>query len=336
MEKLGPNFRFEIKLLEDKISRLVNELKRKEFDRDLFRDRFISKGFKIKNLKPRIKKGISFLSVDSSIVKKELRHHALWGSHSVVLYSKFDGKEHSDPLAHGNIWYRDLMYNSYPDLGIFSPYRQIENRMNSIRISNEYSSLLDSWKRLDSRSLKIDYFLIDGSLQTTLKRLRDEVKFSGFREHEKALKLHGDLMKLGTVIGMVEDSHSVDLAKKVDLGVTNVALLDLILEENEYITEKKDGVNICYLKLPSKTLNYTPSRKSDPLVVRWEFSHDKFEKDLENLAALWLLEDDIWHPQIYPLRITDYLTRRLKIAGILDRLIKESGLDLKYREMREG
>ncbi len=336
MEKLGPDFRFEIKPLEDKISGIANELKEKEFDRELFRDRFISEGFRIKELKPKIKEGISFLSVDSSIVKKELRNHALWGSHSVVLYSKFDGKEHPDPLAHGNIRYKDMMYDSRPDLGVFSPYSQIENRANSIRVSNEYSSLLNSWKNLNSSALKIDYFLIDGSLRTTLKRLRDEVKFSEFKEHGKALRLHEELMGVGKVIGMVEDSHSMDLAKKVDLGVTNIVLLAMILEENEYTTEKKDGINVCHLKLPSKALNYTPSRKSEPLVVRWEFSYDKFEKDLENLAALWLLEDDIWHPQIYPLRITDYLTRKLKIGGILDRLIEESELDPKYREMREG
>jgi hypothetical protein len=336
MERLSPDFRFEIKPLEDKISGIAAELKEKEFDRDLFRDRFVSEGFSIRELKPKISRETAFLAVDSSIVKKELRHHALWGSHSVVLYSRFDGKRHPDPLVHGDIWYGDLMYDSNPDLGVFSPYRQIENRANSIRVCNEYSSLLDSWKKLDSKKIRVDYFLIDGSLQTTLKRLKDEEKFSAFEEHRKAMQSHKKLMDRGKVVGMVEDSHSVDLAKRVDLGITNIALMDLILEENEYTLEKKDGINVCHIKLPSKALNYTPSRKGEPLVVRWEFSYDEFEGDLENLVAMWLLEDDIWHPQIYPLRITDYLTRRVNIGGILDRLIDESGLSPRYREMREG
>jgi hypothetical protein len=336
MEELSPDFRFGIKPLEDKILGIIGELEKKEFDRDIFRERILSEGFKIRKLKTGAGKETSLLSVDSSLVKKELRHYALWGLHSVVLYSRFDGREHPDPLAHGSVWYKDLMYNSCPDIGVFSPYRQIENRANSIRVFNEYSLLLDSWRELDSRSVGVDYLLIDGSLQTTLKRLRDEVRVSGFREHEKALSLHEDLMKAGKVVGMVEDSHSVDIARTVGLDVTNMALLDLILAENEYIVEKKEGVNVCHIKLPSKALDYTHLRKSDPLVVRWEFSYDDFKEDLENLAAMWLLEADIWHPQIYPLRVTDYLTRRLKIGGVLDRIIEENELDRRYREMREG
>ncbi len=336
MEKLGPEFRFEVRVLEDKLSGIADELRVGEFDRELFRDRFISEGFEVKELRAKIRKGISFLSVDSSMVKKELRHYALWCSHSVVLYSKFEGGKHPDPLAHGSIWYCDLMYDSYPDLGVFTPYREIENRANSIRVFNECSSLLYSLEGLKPDSLDVDCLLVDGSLQTTLKRLRGEVRFSRFREHENALRLQGELLGAGRVVGMVEDSHSVDMSRRMGLEVTNVVFLGLILEENEYVTEKKDGVNVCYIKLPSKTLNYTLSRRGDPLVVRWEFSYDDFEDDLNRLAALWLLEDDIYHPQIYPLRITDYLTRRLKIGGILDNLIAENELDPQHREMREG
>lgn len=334
MERLSPDFRFDMNLLEDKLKKIAGELERKEFDRDLFRDRFLSEGFRIKKLKPAARKGASLLSVDSSIVKKELRNHAIWGSHSVVLYSEFDAESHPDPLAQGSIRYSNLMYDSYVDLGVFSPYRHVESRMNSIRVAKEYSSLLASWKGMDSK--RVDFFLIDGSLYTSLRRLRDETRFSRFPEHRRALDLHNKLVDTGKTVGLVEDSHSSDLAKKVGLSVTNTALFDLILDENEYVVTKKDGVNICHIKLPSKTLNYTHSRTSSPLIVRWEFSYDGFVKDLANLAGLWMLEDDIWHPQVYPMRITDYLTRRLKIGGILDSLITENELDPLYRDLREA
>jgi hypothetical protein len=190
-----------------------------------------------------------------------------------------------------------------------------------------------SYKRA---SLDVDYVLVDGSLQTTVRRLKDEVKMSKFPEHAKALNLHNELLAAGKVVGLVEDSHSCDLSKAVGLDVTNAALMDVILSDNEYVVFKKDGINVCHLKLPSKPLNYTHERRSSPIVVRWEFSYDDFEGDLRNLAALWLREDDIFHTQIYPMRVTDYLTRRLKVGGMLDSLIAESGLEPLYRDMREA
>ncbi|MBN2014953.1 MAG: DNA double-strand break repair nuclease NurA [Candidatus Altiarchaeota archaeon] len=333
MERLSPDFRFDVNLLENKLKKIADELGKKEFDRDLFRDRFTSEGFRIGKLKPSAK-NTSFLSVDSSVVKKELRHNAIWGSHSVVLYSEFDGKKHPDPLAQGIVHYTDIMYDSHIDVGVFSPYGQIDSRMNSIRVAEEYSSLLASLRSMGPR--KVDLLLIDGSLYTTLRRLRDEARLSRFPEHKKALELHDELMGAGKVVGLVEDSHSSDLSKRVGLEVTNTTFFESILEENEYVATKKAGVNVCHIKLPSKALSYTHSRISDPLVVRWEFSYDDFMEDLSNLVGLWLLEDDIWHPQIYPMRITDYLTRRLKIGSVLDSLIAENELDPKYRDLREA
>ncbi len=334
MEILSPDFRFDASFLEDKFKNIAGELTKKEFDRELLRKRFIAEDVRVQKLKPETPKNISFLSVDSAIVKKELRYHAIWGSHPVVLYSEFDGSRHPDPLAQGEIGYVNLMYNSFPDIGVFLPYRHIDSRMNSLRIMGEYASLMDSYRCMDSGS--VDYFLVDGSLQTNLARLKNEAKISGFPEHKAALRLHKELMGMGKVIGLVEDSHSSDLARRMGFEVPNIVLLDMVLDDCEYVSEKKDGVNICHLKLPSKPLNYIHSRKSNPLVVRWEFSYDDFRQDLAVIAGLWLMEDDILHTQIYPMRLTDYLTRRLKIGGVLDALIAENDVDPLYRNMREG
>jgi hypothetical protein len=334
MERLTADFRFDAAPIEEKLKRIAGELAKKDYDAEAFREKVISAGFTIKRLSPILKKKSSFLAVDSSIVKKELRQHALWATHCVVLYSEFDGKAHQDPLAQGLVSYGNLMYDSYLDLGVFSPYRHIESRANSLRVANEYASLILSYKR--SGLSNVDYFLVDGSLQTTVRRLKDEVRMSKFPEHSKALNLHNELLSVGKVIGLVEDSHSCDLSKKIGLEVTNSTLMDIILADNEYVAFKKDDINVCHLKLPAKALNYTHSRKSSHIVVRWEFSYDDYEADLGNLAALWAKEDDIFHTQIYPMRVTDYLTRRLKVGGMLDSLIEESGLEPLYRDMREA
>ena len=334
MEKLTADFRFDSAPIEEKLKKIAGDLKKKDFDADAFRKKVVSAGFAVRKLSPVLRKKSTFLAVDSSIVKKSLRQHAIWASHCVVLYSEFDGRGHQDPLAQGMVPYGNLMYDSYLDLGAFSPYRHIESRANSLRVANEYSSLILSYKRAGLSD--VDYFLVDGSLQTTVRRLKDEVKMSKFPEHAKALNLHNELLALGKVIGLVEDSHSCDLSKKVGLDVTNATLMDIILSENEYVAFKKDGINVCHLKLPVKALNYTHERRSSPMVVRWEFSYDDYEADLGNLAALWLQEDDIFHTQIYPMRVTDYLTRRLKVGGMLDSLIEESGLEPLYRDMREA
>lgn len=336
MEKLTPDFRFDAIALENKLKKIVGELSQREFDRDLFREKLFSAGFEVKCLKPKIKGRSSFLSVDSSTVKKELRYHALWGIHVVSVYSEFDGFRYPDPLAQGEVYYTNMMYDSQMDVSFFWPYRQVDSRADSLRVAKEYEAAMKSLRNLSDMGLKPDYLIVDGSLQTTARKLREESSRSSFREHKIAIEMQQRLLESGHVVGMVEDSHSCDLSKKLGLEATNTAVLGLLLNENEYLSYKKDGVFVCHLKLPKKTLAYTHSRLSDPIVVRWEFSYPDFEADLANLAAIWLQEDDVWHPQIYPLRIADYLTRRVKVGGILDSLVAEKDLELKYRELREG
>lgn len=334
MKKLTSDFVFDSSLLNKKILELGKEFDERNIDSSNLRDRVLS-NFQINRLIPKISKtDMKFLSVDSSTVKKELRHCVIWGIHYVTLYARFDGNFHKDPILGGNdIIYTDLMYDSSIDIENIRPYGGIELRSNLMRISSEYNSVLNSYKDLKSNGVNPDYILIDGSLYTTLKALKRTERYP---EHNSALEVNEKLLKTGKVIGMVEDSHSTDIARKLKMDMTNLMLFEIALEPNEYVVETKENINICYIKLPVKKLSYLPSRRSNPIVVRWEFPYPDFEDDLRNIIALWCMEDDLLHPQLYPLRITDYLTRKIKIGGIIDEVIRNNGLDLKYREMREG
>lgn len=337
MKKLTSNFIFDSSLLNKKILEIAKEFERNDIDRKNLHEK-IASNFQINRIIPRIsKKEIKFISVDSSTVQKELRHCVLWGIHCVVLYARFDGNFHKDPMLGGDgILYRNLMYDSSINIENIKPYRGTESRSNSMRISTEYNSVLDSYKNLKSNGLDPDYILIDGSFYTTLKSLKRLASVEKYSEHNSALEASEKLLNPGKIVAMVEDSHSTDIARRLNLNMTNLMLFEIALEPNEYVVETKDGVNICYVKLPAKKLNYLPSRRSSPIVVRWEFTYPDFEDDLSNLIALWCMEDDLLHPQLYPLRIADYLTRRIKVAGILDQIIKDNGLDLRYRYMREA
>jgi len=349
MKRVTPDFDFDSKVLEDKFLKLKETLDVKANPAEL-RDK-ISSDFSIRKIEPKLSKSETrILSVDSSIVSRELKFAALWAIHSVSLFCVFDNSMHEDPLVGGKeIWYRDMSYNSDLDLGRFERQDEIENNYNYIRIEQEYKSLLNSFQELNSNGIEAEYLLLDGSIYTVLKRIKDN----------ELMKLYDKLKDSGKLIGMVEDSASVSIAIRLGTNLTNIGLFDLILEENEFVVhekfcperaeftqtnlpqggrfaDEKNGINVCYIKLPSKELSYTPSRKSEPLTVRWEFSYPEFLQDLENLVAIWCKEDDLLHPQIYPLRIADYLTRRVKVGGILDRFIRENGLELKHRERREG
>lgn len=325
MENLGPRFRFDYDALEKKIGEISKELKGRNFDRDGLREKIL-RDYEIEKLKAsRSKNEVRFLAVDSSTAKIELRYDALWGVHVVVLSAVFDSREHRDPIADGRIFYRDLMYDSHIDLGIFKPYSRIDDRLEFIRIQKEFSLI-------NSCDIEADIFLIDGSLYTIMRKFNLR-EMRGIKEYDDSLRAYNSLLRKRTV-GMVEDSHSTDFSRRFGIELTNLSLFDLILEENEYVVENRDGIWICYIKLPSKKLSYKLKR-SRPLTVRWEFSYPEFRRDLENLVYIWSLEDDILHPQIYPLRIADYLTRRIRISGILERLVRENDLELRYRERRE-
>lgn len=325
MKPLLPKFEFNTKILDDKFFKLTEKFIEHNPNRDVLRDKVLD-SFSIKKLSPELPDSLSLLAVDSSLVKKELMFHVFWGINTIALKATFDGKNHDDPLANGKIRYSDLMYELDLDLGELIPYSDVDKRLDSIRILKECKFLL-------AFNNEIDYLLFDGSLYTTLQSLR---KKTGYEKYNSALQVHEELLKTGKVIGMVEDSHSTDIAGKLGLNGTNTALFEIILEENEYIISEQEGIHVCYIKLPVKNLNYTLSKKSKPLTVRWEFSHPEFLQDLKKLVGIWYLEDDLLHPQIYPLRLADYLTRRIKIGGILDELIRKNDLAPRYREMREG
>ncbi len=323
MKPLLPKFEFNTKILDEKFSKLTEKFIEHNPNRAMLRDKVLD-SFSIEKVDPKVPDSLDFLAVDSSLVKKEVMFHAFWGINTVALKATFDGKNHDDPLANGKIRYSELMYELDLDIGELIPYSDVDKRLNSIRVLKECKFLLEF-------NNKIDYLLFDGSLCTTLQNLK---KNTEYEEYNSALQAHEELLKTGKVIGMVEDSHSTDIAEKLGLNGTNIALFDIILEENEYIVSEHNNIYVCYIKLPVKSLSYTVSKKSKPLTVRWEFSHPGFLQDMRKLVGIWCLEDDLLHPQIYPLRITDYLTRRIKIGGILDELIRKNDLAPRYREMR--
>ncbi len=339
MKKLSSNFIFDSGL-DKKILELSKEFEeRKTDDPKNLRDKVLS-NFKIDRLAPntnKTKNGIKILSVDSSTAQNEMRYSALWGIHCVTLYARFDGSLYKDPMLGGdNIIYTDIMYDSFVDVKNIKPYRRIASRSNSMRILTEYNSVINSYYDIKSNGISPDYILIDGSLYTTVKALERNSLIENYPGYNSALEAGERLLKTGKVIGMIEDSHSTDISRKLGMDMTNLMLFEIALGQNEYIVDAKEGVNICYIKLPEKKLGYLPSHKSKPVVVRWEFSYPNFKEDLEGLAALWCMEADLLHPQLYPLRIADYLTRRIKVGGILEKFIRDKGLDLKYREMREA
>jgi len=323
MKELTPDFDFDTEVLEDRFLKLKESL-HTDVDSAELRDE-VSAQFTIKKLNPKAREGETrILAVDSSIVRREMRFAALWAIHTVSLFGIFDNSMHEDPLVGGKkILYRDLQYNSNLDIGKFESHDRLEENSNIIRITYEYKSLLDSYRELNSGA---DYLLLDGSIQTVLKRIKD---------NETLMNLYSELKSSGKLVGMVEDSASVGIARELGTKLTDIGVFDLALEENEFIVQEQDGVNVCYIKLPSKSLSYTPSRKSEPLVVKWEFAYPDFVPDLENLAAIWAREDDLLHPQLYPIRIADYLTRRIKAGGILDTFAKENEMEPRHRDMRE-
>ena len=303
------------------------------------RSRILSSGRRIENLETESSltkpKGAGFLSGDSSSAVRELRYHALWGVHSACVYAVYDGVEHEDVLVgHGKVRYRDMLYSSELKVGSIVPYSEVDLRANSIRVLREVSHMLRCLEELSSEGRRVDYVLLDGSMQTNLRNLAG--KGGGFKEDSEALAALRKLMSHGNLVGLVEDSHATDLSRELGFDYTNMLLFEVALSPGEYVTDERDGVFICYIKLPSKAVDYLPSRTASPLTVRWEFNKKDFRDDLNLLSGIWLSEDDLLHPQLYPIRVTDYLTRKLKVGGILDSFAQEKGLDLKYRDMREG
>ena len=176
MKELTPDFDFDAEVLEDRFLKLKESL---HIDVDSVKLRNeISSQFSINKLSPRAREGESrILSVDSSIVCREMKFAALWAIHAVSLFGVFDNSMHEDPLVGGRkILYRNLQYNSNLDIGKFENHDGIEENSNIIRVAYEYKSLLDSFKEMDSGA---DYLLLDGSIHTVLKRIKDNETLMG-------------------------------------------------------------------------------------------------------------------------------------------------------------
>ncbi|MBU0762068.1 MAG: DNA double-strand break repair nuclease NurA [Candidatus Altiarchaeota archaeon] len=299
-------------------------------ERSSLRLQIESAGYAIKRLKPGNGK-LRFLAADCSMAFKELRYHALWATNAVAVYAVFDGVMHSDSLVgHSKIPYHSLKFANKVSIGEITPYVDADVRAVHQRLYEESKIFNTSIAQLDAEGVDIDLILVDGSLTTNIGSAEKGVKYPEGKAADTEFKR---FLRSKKTVGMVEDSHSAGVAQKIGYSFTDILLFDIALDEGEYVVEKDNGVNICYVKLPGKKLPHEPDT-TEPLTVRWEFNYDDFEKELAALAGIWQMEDDILHPQTYPLRIADYLTRRVKVNGILDMLIQEKGLGLKYRELR--
>ncbi|MCX6694693.1 MAG: DNA double-strand break repair nuclease NurA [Candidatus Altiarchaeota archaeon] len=336
MKPVKPFFDVDYSLIED-MFHTVDLASGRDLEKDSLRSLLSSHGCEVKEVKtkPEISGELGIICGDSSNAVRELRYHALWGVHSTCVYGVFDGREYPDTLSgHGKIIYRDLLYSSDIKFGSIVPYSEVDSRANSMRVQSELSFLTKCVEEVSVEGKSVDYVLLDGSILTNLQNLRK--KGEDFPETQKALKALKDLMKRENLVGMAEDSHATDLSRELGFDYTNMLLFDVALDPMEYVVDERDGVYVCYVKLPAKKLTHTPSGVGAPMTVRWEFNKKGFEDDLNKLAFLWTLEDDLLHPQLYPLRLADYFTRQVKIGGILDAIVQERKLDLKYRELREA
>jgi len=300
------------------------------------RDLIEEKGYDICSFKPKtLPSSCRILTCDASNSVKELRYYCLWGVHSIALSAEYDGKLHPDPLLGGEpILYKNMGYDSKLKLGVLTPYKNIENRMQLKRMGLEYAHLLTSLKIMEREGMKPDFLLIDGSLVTSLNYLYSQ---QSSPEYEEVRSITRELISMSNVIALVEDSYESKLALELGFPSTTLQLMDHILKEKEFVSfEAEGGVRVCYLKLPSKPLSYLPSQKSPPLTVRWEFTNSDFLPILEQIAGLWLQECDLLHPQLYPVRIADYLTRKVSVNTLLEEAVNRYGLKRKYREMRES
>lgn len=334
MKSLSPEYGIDSGELSRALSRLSGQIEAPSINVGEVRSGLELKGFcfeKIPLRRPSEKS--SFLCVDSSFIGRNLRFHGLWGIHCVCLHAVFAAAPVKDYLVgQGSVMYENLLYDSVVEFGVFKPYSDVDVRINLLRIGFELSFLLECKRRLASEGRGVDFLVLDGSLKAIESDIGGRENYAEYSRAFSSLNaLSGE-----KVVAMVEDSHASDLSAKAGFNFTNVQLFDLILEPGEFVVAESGGVHVAYVKLASKSLCHTPERKSEPFTVRWEFNYPDFRKDLEYLVGVWSEEDDLMHPQIYPLRITDYLTRKISVGAILDEHIKEKNLSRMFRDSRTG
>ena len=299
-----------------------------DLDASALREELTSSGLSIQNtLLNAPESSRSFLCADSSYAKRDVRYHFLYCLHTVVVKAVFALPPEKDVLVgQGTVYYNKLSYESWLDAGLIKPCSDVDARLNLLRLSSEMASLAS----LKGKIGDIDYIIVDGSLSTIKKELSTS---KGHPEHGKALKAFDALMDLNA-LSMVEDSHATDVSSALSLTITNLHLFDVALKPGEYVSKEDDGIHVVYVKLPAKKVCYAPGDESLPFTVRWEFSYKEFEDDLSYLVGAWMCEDDLLHPQIYPVRIADYLTRKVKANGVLAQFAQKHGLEDKYRNRR--
>ena len=333
MRPLNPEFQPDYGRLSSKLTALSHDIKPPEIDSVAIRERLKSRGFRIeKTLADKPHESRPLLCVDSSYGKLDLKFYSLFGLHCVSLYAVFSCLPKEDALVgQGTVPYRDMLYDSYIDVGLIKPYSDTESRLNLIRVAAELGFMIESNREIEDNGVETDFLVLDGSLSAIKKDLEAVRHYPEYEKASSALRRLSDVK----VVSMVEDSHATDISSEAGVELTNLHLLDMVLKPLEYVVKDSDGIHVIYVKLPGKRLCFKPNEDSKPLTVRWEFNYANFESDLNYLVGSWACEDDLLHPQVYPMRITDYLTRKIRVSGVLEEFAKNRGLEWKHRDLRE-
>jgi len=328
MKKLSPEYEIDEISLNQKLTVLGEKTTEAEPDSQEIRDKLLEAGFIVNKLEPSKPKQARFLAADSSLAKKELRFDCFWGVHAVCVYGLFDGSSHADSLVgRGSVPYKNLQYDSVTDFGQLRPYSNVDARLDAIRLATEARLLNETSGKLEQEGLKLDTILFDGSLST--------LEIDEKTMEAKAATTEITKLKSNNVVGVVEDSHDTDVSKEIGLEYTNALIFDLCLKPLEYVTVDKDDFEVCYIKLPAKKMHYLFEGESVDFIARWEFKKESASKQLPALVGVWLSEDDIQHPQIYPIRLADYLTRKISVSKILSDFSRQNNMASKFRGMRK-
>ncbi|MFH1721846.1 MAG: hypothetical protein ABH950_04485 [Candidatus Altiarchaeota archaeon] len=335
MKPLRSDFQLPSGFFPEELNRLINTIKTdEEFDSLKLRERFLEKGHEIRRLPSPKTRESSFLAVDSSSSVKAYRYQTLWGLNVIGLYASHDGRLHHDPLiGQKGILYGGLQVDSGFKLGVFQSAWNLDLQISAIRCHEELKFMRKCIEDMSTTGIKPDFLLVDGSLQTIFRYLNSEGGDS--KTALETQTILNELLSERKIIGLVEDSHATDISTCFNPKMTNLGLSNLILEPNEYFIVQVGDVFVCYLKLPSKRVDFLPDRKSPPITVRWEFGYPEFVSDLANLVGIWLGESDIVHSQIYPIRVADYLTRKINVGGLLEDIGVKCDFEPSFRDSRQ-
>ncbi len=336
MKPVGPDFSVSPTLWAQAASSIAGQLQEQvDVDREGLRHRLIERGYAIQSLDiPGHPKVTRVLAVDSSLAVKRYRFQTLWGVHGVAGYAVFDGKDHEDRLVGGEpIPYDDVRADSRVALGILHDAWDLSAQTGTLRTAEECRLIVEGLSALESEGRAVDAVLFDGSIATTLRSLAEDSQ-----QGEAAARARRDLDAVladKAVVGMVEDSHATDVSSSLGLSMSNLMLAELALSPLEYFSVMTRGVQVYYGKLPEKKVPFSPSGVSRPVTIRWEIAGAGDAAWLSRLAGMWAAERDLVHSQLYPVRLTDYLTRRIDVGAIVDEVAAGCDLEPSFRDSRE-